>query len=380
MKHACLCVIYFGVFALGFEARAQSSLEGLTTGRYELHSAKLKAPKSESSRRPASAQADDEVIVQSTVVKVETKSENTTVVKTEKPTAEILEKKSVEVAVKPVSPVDNSEEKVEPNLADQAQSLFTAKTEKIYDFYREQVHPDDIRNNKVEIEFAPTAVYNDSSSNYSFREYNSYFTALKLKANVWLTPLIGLSGQMLFSLGSDIDANDGTRSRVATKYDNLDLGLNFRKFFGISRKSNSIETSLLYSDYKFSPSSDSTARLKTKTTGFGLGVKARFPTSASYAWTLGGSFFPRLTHDESENAVAIESGSIMESSRLGLDFGGEFKFSRESQLVWNLGLSSERNQFDGAASLVDPQWGLTPSHVSVTNTIYMFSLGYRWGH
>lgn len=358
MKIANSFSILLALTTLSVQGYAQSGLEGLSTGRY----ISVPAPKKSTAVKAKPR----------TVASEEKSMEIPVVVKTEE--------KSSQVVPPPPATSPAVAETDEPGLAEQAQGLFSAKTEPIYNFYREQVHPDDVRNNQIEIEFSPTTVYNESTSNYSVREYNSYFTALKVKAGLWLTPMIGLSGQMLFSLGSDIDALDNSRSKVTTKYDNLDLSLNFRKFFGLSRRANSVETSLLYSDYKFSPASDSTTRLKTKTTGLGLGVKVRFPTSASYAWTLGGSFFPRLKHDESSNVPPRESGASSENSRVGLELGGEFKFSRESQMIWSLGMTSEKNMFDGAAFSADPVTGTTPSRVSVTNSMYLFSLGYRWGH
>jgi hypothetical protein len=276
-------------------------------------------------------------------------------------------------------PVNASSEAEEPTISEQAESLFSSKAEKVYDFYRVQVHPDDIRNNKVELEVMPVMAYADSQSNYSFRQYHSLFNALKLKTNVWFTPRIGVSGQMMFSLAADMDSVSDS-SRVPTKYEFVDLGINFRKFFGVSRLSNSMEFSVLYSDNKVNVDAESTTRPRLKTSGVGLGLKARLPMSEGYAWTFGGSFFPRLQHSEVETGADIRSGSSDENIRIGLDLGGEFKFSRDSQLLWNLGLSTERNTFTGAASLTDPHTGLTPENVSVTNSLYMFSLGYRWGH
>lgn len=367
MKFTVSFSIFFTLTTLSAQVYAQSGLEGLSTGRYiSVPTAKKNTTAKVKTRVVASEEKSVETPAPAKVIEVSAQP----VAPVATPTV------AAEVAAKPAEAV----EKDEPGLAEQAQGLFMAKTEPIYNFYREQVHPDDIRNNQIEIEFAPTIAYNDSTANYSVRSYNSYFTALKVKAGVWLTPMIGLSGQMLFSLGSDIDALDNSHSRVTTKYDNLDLSLNFRKFFGLSRRANSVETSLIYSDYKFSPSSDSTTRLKTKTSGVGLGVKVRFPTSSSYAWTLGGSFFPRLKHDETSNVPPRESGSASDSSRVGLEFGGEFKFSREGQMTWGLGVTSEKNMFEGAASSADPLTGTTPSNVSVTNSMYLFSLGYRWGH
>jgi len=141
-----------------------------------------------------------------------------------------------------------------------------------------------------------------------------------------------------------------------------------------------LEFSVLYSDDNFNVSKDSVSHPRLKSSGLGVGLKARFPTSLNYAWVIGGNFFPRLQHSESATAVDINSGSTEENIRVGFDFGGEWKFSRHSQMIWDLGVSSERNLFSGSASLPDPSTGSTPSNVSVTNTMYMLNLGYRWGH
>jgi hypothetical protein len=374
-------------------AMAQS-LEGFSSGRYEIRkSAPASTPQRH--RSLASEEAAAEVKVEVVPAKTEKPVEKTTVkatAKVDSAAAPIVvdANKVSEVPATPEAAAKVAEEtapaviveapKEEPGIQEQAQSLFSAKTEKIYEFYQEKVHPDDIRNNRVEIEFSPAAVYNDSQSDFSFRDYQSYFNALKVASNVWFTPLIGVSGKIMFSFAGDLSANDGTDTRVAAKYEFVDLGVNFRKFFGLSRLSNSLETSILYSEHKMNTPSDNNSRSRLKSQGVGLGLKARMPTSASYAWTVGGSFYPRVKHSESATGRDMSSGDPSESTRLELELGGEIKFSRESQVVWELSASAERNLFDGSAALPDPGTGSTPSNVSVTNSLYMFSLGYRWGH
>lgn len=403
MKSSISILFSITILTSGLPALAQSSLEGFSTGRYEIH----KSSKStKSSRNPASVDGDDsKPVTDSDGMKVrlltpaqlaaEKSAEAKKVADAE---AKLLAEKQLAEKTAQETKLANDKKLLEeqkaknlaagsevseaaseePTISEQAESLFSSKAEKVYDYYRQEIHPDDIRNNKLEVEFSPVLGYNDSSSNYSFREYQSFFEALKLKANVWLTPLIGLSGQILFSFGADV--SDGNHTKVATKYEYLDLGLNFRKFFGVSRKANSLEFSVLYSDNSFKVSNDSTLHPRIKSSGVGFGLKARFPTSVGYAWTLGGTFFPRLQHSESATAVNVSSGSSDENIRLGFDVGGEWKFSRHSQMIWSLGVSSEKNLFTGAASLPDPSTGLTPSGVSVTNTMYLLNLGYRWGH
>ncbi len=361
---------------------AQSSLEGVNTGRYEIR----RAASTEKKRSPASEASPSSEEVE---VVLKTGSGKA------KPVAESQKGPSapVDIDMKPLvleqAPITDEksetgnarqEEVVEPGIQEQAESLFSSKASKIYSFYREQIHPDDIRNNRVEIDIMPSMVYNDSQSNYSFRDYQSYFNALKFKSSVWFTPLIGVSGQILFSMAADLDAMAADRSRVSAKYEQMDLGVNFRKFFGVSRKASSLEFSILFSDHKMTVPSDTLSRVRIKSQGLGLGIKSRIPSTMNYAWVLGGTFFPRVQHAEEETGLAISSGSIAESSRVGLEFGGEYKFTRESQMIWSVGLVTERNIFDGAATVADPNSGATPSNVSVTNSTYLFSLGYRWGH
>ncbi|QDK39573.1 hypothetical protein [Bdellovibrio sp. NC01] len=375
-------------------ALAQSSLEGFSSGRYELHKTTKSTKKN---RKPTSEEESQKPVTDADGVQVRVLTPSQLAAEKAEEQKQIALKKAAEekaaadkkaqeeAASKAVlvaqanpnpAPVEKSVE--EPSISEQAESLFSANPEKVYDYYRQEIHPDDIRNNKVEVEFSPVVAYNDSKSNYSFRDYQSFFEAMKLKANVWLTPLIGVSGQFMFSFGADID--DGNSSKVSTKYEMMDLALNFRKFFGLSRKANSLEFAVLYSDNNFKVSNDSVSHPRSKSSGFGVGLKGRFPTSDSYAWTVGGTFFPRLSHSESATAVNVSSGSSDENIRIGFDVGGEWKFSRHSQMLWNLGLTTEKNLFTGSASLPDPTTGVTPSSVSVTNSLYMFNLGYRWGH
>lgn len=268
----------------------------------------------------------------------------------------------------------------EPTFSDQAQSILTAQPEKVLTYYNDHLEPTDPRQNKVEISFAPTFVTNESSSNYSFRQYRSVFSAVSVGANVWLTPAMGLGGTFLFSLGADTsgDAASGTRSQA--RHESFDLALKFRQFFGFTERSKSVEYDLLYTDYKFNVPSDDVYRVRLKTSGVGLKTSLHLPSSADFSWIIGGSFYPRLQHRESIAAAAISSGENSENTRIGLHLGAELKLSKESQLFWEASASSERNLFTGSASLTDPATGATPKNVSVTNSFYLMNFGYRWGN
>nr|BFD58001.1 hypothetical protein CKG001_01080 [Bdellovibrio sp. CKG001] len=384
MKSSISFLIFAALFSLTFESSAQVGLEGFSSGRYEVRKSNKRNPASETA--PVVTDSDGVAVRTLKTSELEAeekarkeaearkKAEENQVVTTTAPAV------SAKPAVEKVVDTEDSSEVQEPGIGEQAESLFSNKAGRIYDFYREQIHPDDIRKNRLELEVMPVVAYNDSQSNYGFRDYQSFFNALNIRANVWFTPLIGVSGRILFSFAADVDSVTADQSRIPARFEMVDVGVNFRKFFGVSRKANSLEFSVLLSDSKMTVPSDNTSRARLKTQGLGLGLKGRIPTSADYAWTVGGSFFPRLQHSESETGVAIQSGASEESVRIGLDVGGEWKFTRESQMIWNLGASVERNVFDGTAGIPDPSTGLTPNNVSVTNAFYMLSLGYRWGH
>lgn len=268
----------------------------------------------------------------------------------------------------------------EPTISQQAQSIFSANPEKVLDFYQSQFDDADPRRNKVEISFAPSYVTNESSSNYSYRDYRSVFTGMNVGANVWLTPAVGLGGNFMFSLGADTSGDAVTNVRSPAHFEFMDLGLKFRQFFGFSQTSKSVEFDLLYSDYKFNVEGDDMYREKLKSSGLGLKMTLRVPTSNEVAWLMGASFFPRLQHSETKTGIDFSSGDNTENVRFGVQLGSEIKLSRESQVFYEASVSSEKNLFDGSATVADPATGATPKNVSVTDTFYLFTIGYRWGN
>jgi hypothetical protein len=336
--------------------------EGVEHGRYQIKkAAPALVPEVEVKRSPANTEPPVEQKVQEVV-----------------PTAVPA------VAPAPVAETTETPEKVEekfqePSISAQAQSLMDSDSQKVINLYKEQIHPDDIRNNRLEIQGSPALVYNGSQSNYSYRSYSSFFSAMELASNVWMTPSIGLSGRILFSFGATLSGDSTTSSGTATKYEDLDLGLKFRRFFGMSRLANSMEFNFLFSESKMSTPSDNTHRPQLLSSGAGIKMTARIPTSGSFSWVFGGSFFPRLRHEEGKTGILIRSGSPGENTRLGVNVGGEVKFSRESQMIYDFSVATERNTFDGTASPADPEKLTSPTNVSVTNTFVMFSFGYRWG-
>lgn len=244
---------------------------------------------------------------------------------------------------------------------------------------RDNLPDDDVRKNQMEIQASPAFVYNGSTSNYSYRSYSSFFPALDLSSNVWMTPTLGLHGRILFSLGASVAGDSVTSSRVPVKYENIDLAFKFRRYYSSLKDSQTVDISVLYSEDKFSSPSDNLYRPKLSSSGLGINVTSRLPRGNNFTWVLGGLFYPRLQHQEEKVGLKISSGTATENTRLGVNVGTEMKFSRSSQIIYDLALRTEQNFFNGSASPVDPETKNSPSNVNVTNSTLIFSFGYRWG-
>jgi hypothetical protein len=240
MKLAMGIFIFF-IMSHSLNAQAQIGLEGISSGRYEIRKKPIRAPSSEK----------EAIIVLKEKVKVGAGDAKQN---------EKVEKNAEPVTVESkISSADSL--KKEPTITDQAQSLFSEDATKINEYYRENLSSNDIRRNRLEIDILPTAVGIRSSSNYSFRDYRTDFSALQVNANMWLTPLIGLSGRYLFSLGADLDAISPDNSRYPAKFENLDLGVSFRRFMD-SNDDESLEVNLLYGEEKLSIPNDATSRAR----------------------------------------------------------------------------------------------------------------------
>lgn len=245
--------------------------------------------------------------------------------------------------------------------------------------YVEQVHPDDQRLNQLEIQVQSGVMATDSRANHSVRDYRIFSPQLQFGANVWLEPTIGLSGNYLMSLAGDVSGGVGSADRYSLRQERIEVGTHFRKFFGLSRKATSIEYGIKFFEAKFDVSSDATSRIKTKTSGLGVHIGARLPSSPTYNWTLGAELYPRLQHTEMNTASTYRSGSSPETSQIRIDVGGELKFSRSHIMTWSLDWTFEKSRFSGSSNEIDPRTGSTPSGVSVESTTTGLNFGYRWG-
>lgn len=263
------------------------------------------------------------------------------------------------------------------SIGDQVKILILGDDEDIEDFHK-ALHPDDRRNNRVEISVAPTYIYDSSSSHYSFRNFTTQSPGFTAGADVWASPFFGLHGQYAASLGQNVYSSS-TKQMVPSTYRDIEIGFRFRKHFGLKRKSPSLLWGLDFVDHSVRLPGNTADRVSTSSSGLSLSLQADIPRSTYYTHVVGVEVQPFLVHEETSDA-AIRSGGRNDTYAIGAWLGGAWLFDRGHQLFWKLQERIEQNSFSGSASTIDPSTGTAPNGVSVTNCVTLFSVGYRWGN
>lgn len=258
----------------------------------------------------------------------------------------------------------------------QVKELFMGGNDQDISEYRRQIHPEDPRANAISISIAPAYYYNGSSSDYSYRRYTSNGPGLGLGMNLWLTPFFGVQSKFFTSVSGSIhsDGND-----VSTEVQTFDYGIRFRKHFGYSRKAPQLSFGIDFYDAHNKISQDATSAIGRDSAGLSFAMEGEIPTSNTYAHIFEVDLRPKMHHTEKSTGVDAQSGDKNETNALNFSLGGQWTLDRHDQVYWKAQYSVERNLFDGDASKADPQTGLTPNGVSVTNSLVIFYFGFRWG-
>lgn len=263
-----------------------------------------------------------------------------------------------------------------PPVTVQVKELILGGSEEDIDEAKRQIHPEDPRANILNITLAPAYFYTDSSSNYSFRNYHSDGPALGLGMNLWFTPFFGVHSKYFTSVSSGVRDGGNMVPMGTTEFE---AGIRFRKHFGFTRKSAQISWGIDYHDAANKISSDSTSYIGRKTSGLSLSIEGVVPTSNQHARTFELAIRPWQHHAELETTATAQSGTKAETNAISLAIGSLYTLDRNNQVFWKGQYSVERNLFNGDASVVDPQTGVTPTGVSVTNSTLIFYFGLKWG-
>lgn len=283
-------------------------------------------------------------------------------------------------AVAPDISTTQQQQEEQPPVTDQFRDFFVGGSGEQIDRYRSFLGPDDIRRNKVELELAPLFIYNDSRSEYYFRNYITATPGGKIGLGVWFTPFFGVNANYEKTfLGTNRKEFSGA-SQSAFLDQWMQLGFRFRRFTSFSATASSMTIGIDFFDYLKKVPVDDSNHAKLATTGVLLSAEARMPANDVLAWLVKLDYMPVANHRELSTDANIRSGLKSETFRMGLSVGTEFKLNRQNRLFFKVKDIYERNVFSGTANTIDPRNGQLPENVAVTNNFIILEVGYTWGH
>lgn len=269
----------------------------------------------------------------------------------------------------------------EPPITEQVTQIVLGGSIEEIEAFRDQLPPNDKRNNLVEISVAPAYVYTDSSSNYWYRDYYLSSPAYALGAQVWITPFFGVNMDMVSTLDSSMSASHDSSNRIKADQQWFNGGLRWRKFWGTGKKINTLSLGMDFAEYKLKVPATTVNRTQNKTSGIKLYLEASmYRNGSGDSWQMGASLIPRASHEEPSAGSAVKSGTSSNSTVISAWVGSETSFDRQVRVFWRLEEIIERNLFEGDATGPDPETGVTPNGVSVNQSTTMFIFGVRWGH
>lgn len=362
-------ILYFGVRALADVTPSTAILlkSSETAPEVNLESGRYTIKSTAKSEEKAEAKSE---------VKVETKSEAKVEAKAH------AKSETKVVAVKPVEapkPAAKTPEPVtEENFVQKLQDIVLGDQDEAIR-YRESLHPEDRRQNIIELQFAPALMYLDSTSKYSYRNFSSSGSGMSIGAQIWTSPFFAITSSYFITLASDIKADPAGDRRLQVDHRLFDVGFKFRKFYNLSRKSPVTSVSVKYDEYQMILPKKETGRTRLRTTGVALGLDAKIPSSVTHAWTFGTEVVVRPKVTEEKTDLDLSSGKNPTSQTYKFFVGSEYSFSRNQSLFLKLSHRYDKSVYEDAANKPDPLTGVAPTGVSVNQGITMFELGFTWG-
>lgn len=309
--------------------------------------------------------------------RVETKpSHNTTT-----PNAEMIRPLDQATSLSNIAPTKNDEDEgKEGSVGENMRDMIVGGSNDDLDRYRSYLAPDDIRRNRVELELAPLFIYNDSKSDYYYRNYNTATPGGRIGLNVWFTPFFGVatSYEKTFLGSTKKDVSGASQIPFMDQW--LQIGLRFRRYTSFSILSPSLTLGVDYCEYQKKVPVDDLRHAKLSTAGLLLSAQSQIPTSENFSWVVGLEYMPIANHQELPTGSVIKSGEKVETFRMGISVGPEFKLNRANRLHFKIREVYERNSFTGSANTADPHTGEMPENINVTNNFLFFEVGYIWGN
>jgi hypothetical protein len=245
--------------------------------------------------------------------------------------------------------------------------------------YRSSLHAQDSRQNFVEVSVAPGYLYQNSKSDYWYRKYYSTGPGLGVAAKFWLTPFFGVQSSYFTTFAADMTSKHDSEERVNTDHRIFNAGLQFRKYFNMTRKSPNMVLGINYDETQLLVPKTETERVRIKTTGPAFRIESTVPTTVTKAWVYSAEFLPKIKINEMRTELNLRTGKKPTAYGFKFGFGQDFNFDRNNRVFWRLSHRIDKVVYEGDANQPDPITTLTPSNVGVTQGTSLFQFGFTWG-
>lgn len=245
--------------------------------------------------------------------------------------------------------------------------------------YKTYLHFDDKRNNILEFSLGSNYIYQESSSKYWYRNYHWSSLGIEAEIDLWLSPFLGLNAQYITTLGSDIRGDTASTEEIDVEQNWFKVGIQFRKFFGISRKSKSVTLGLGLYESQFEVPTSADERMGLESKGGRISLEADLPINLQSSWTMGFEVLPSISHTEITNVADIKSGNSPSSSAMGIWVGRNLLLDRKNQLYFKVSHHIEKNRFSGDTHAVDPVSQSNYTGAGVTRGTTLLHMGFTWG-
>lgn len=237
--------------------------------------------------------------------------------------------------------------------------------------------PYDISKNFLEVTTDTFLVYNDSRSNYKYRNYNTFSQGLGIGVDVWIERDIGIETVYKTTVNGHTGGMDRSTQMNSTERW-FDFSLQIRNEFESSRSPYFV-SKIGFSSYQKKLPVDNLDRSTLETSGPKLEFELYFPTSNTQMWNLGLELKPFQTHKEKAVGANLGSGDNPKTWAWGLGLGHRTIFNRKYQFFWKVNYHFEKTLFTGDTKQNDPWAGAILSDVPVNNSFLFLNLGFIWG-
>lgn len=264
------------------------------------------------------------------------------------------------------------------SFSDHLGALYRGSAQEKIQEAKEGLPAEDPRLRRLNLEILVGTQQTESQSVSAYRNYSFASLYYETKANVWLTPGIGVGLSYGTSHMADMPSPMNDQSRIAIRSEQLQGGVWYRRYFGGLVGGNSLESGLFWLQNNLVVPSGEARRPALITSGFGLGVNGRITSGRGFVLQLGGKFYPQLSHRESYLISSYRTGSSPTAGGFQINASGEFLISSSHSVLLGFTQKVERQQFTGDSGMLDPSTNQLTQSASVQATQNLMVFGFRW--